>query len=261
MALAKILDTINPFSLDLYHSCKELEVWEDMTDNLISCLKKYNLHVGCVSGEANVLLYNTDIYNVIRELNDFLEIEDDKNVSNDPSFCMVAGPILNVEQDNTSVIIELFREGLLELHYSPYRQSEHFRIGNWRKGKENAKKVYIEKPHSLFAKGTSRKPQLIENPKIVKKYCEKLEGLTKNTDEIKMLNPEKDDVNEYFIFLTSEEISKVREQIVKENRRDLYKTGNEKDLSKDFIEGLLKKLPISPREYPDKVLKPWYTMQ
>lgn len=255
MALVNLLDTINPLSFELYHTCKELEVWEDMTDNLISCLKKYNLHVGCVSGEANVLLYNVEIYNAVSMLSR------NSDAFETPPFSMVAGPILNVEEDNTSVVVELFREGMLNLYYSPYRQSEHFRIGNWGHSKENAKKVYVEKPHSLFAKGTARKPRLIETPKVVKRYCEKLEGLTNNTKEVKHLNPETDDVNDIFIFLTSEEISRVREQIIKENKKDLYKPENERDLSCDLINGLIKKLNIIPRKYPNKDSKPWYATQ
>ena len=57
MALLDILKTIYPLSRSLRNTYKEPDGWKRMIDNLDRCLKDYKLHVSCVSGEANVLLY------------------------------------------------------------------------------------------------------------------------------------------------------------------------------------------------------------
>ena len=121
-----LFSIINPFDKqttrqidNVRYFDQEVEVWNNMVSSLIGCLETYELNVKCVSGEANAILYNSDVYKKVKTLS---QKHPDKKIA------MVAGPII-MTNNKQSCIIELFKNNLVDLYFSPFRRSIHFRIG------------------------------------------------------------------------------------------------------------------------------------
>ncbi len=254
--LKSIQDAIG---VDLYLEAKDIIAWRKMAYQVANCLERHQLFAACITGEATTNLYRDELYEFIHQLAHVLNIDQKLE---EPRLWVVAGPVLNVSSiTNRSVIVELYREHLLNLFYSNYRQPIHYRIGGWNEKKRTGRRevavdVYIEKYHSLSAPVRQRRSENVElktKPDLVGRLVSRFDSLISSDDILKI---DKDDNLDRFLFLNSEEIYSLKTHIVEKYTKNIFKEGNEKELTFNFFKRLLEELDIQPRSYPEKVDKP-----
>lgn len=252
--IKKFARYLNPFDNNIsrqaqivYNIDKEIKKWDKMVSTFINCLDEYKLHVGCVSGEANTLLYNKKIFNnVLRISDEVFKLHGEKP---EKRLTMVAGPIIMLDSNNKSNVIELLRKNLVKLYYSDYRQGSHFRIGGW--GDESNKDnlhAFVELPHNTGEKAFRRRNTILSS----KQDKDKIDHLVVRFNNLIKELPEVDfskELNEKFIFLNYDDIKCVRRYIKDHLGCEAYSIENEKLRNKSFYLDLMKEIGVKRKQY------------
>lgn len=245
-------------NVNMLNEGREIVLWKKIKEAMAVCLNDHDLFVGYVTEEASIRQYDDHIYRYIHLLAKHLKI----TLNEFPRLHFIVGPVINVSTlTGKSVIIELFKEGLLNLYYSEYRQPVHFRIGGWdrekRTGKPTNINVCIEKPHSPLAPIYTRKAILL-NQKIKSHQAKikKMEGQFQSLIESKAIQKiaNESELNK-FIFLTTQEQLTLNGAITEYYKRQGIKTkklfGSEmaEELNANLFMQLLNKAGIKLKPY------------
>ena len=193
-----------------------------------------------VTGEANTMIYNEDLYEAFMET-----YEKTGLLPDDKKTIFIAGPILVVEDKhindkiNGSIVPRLQKHPNCIVYCSNHRQEIHVRVGA-------DIGVYIEEAHGALA--TKRRSWCFENdPNLAKKYRRMIQSLI-NNGEVK-----KSEKSDDFLFLTRSELEKLKRAVNREIKKGNIVSYDEctKDdfleiIEKHNITGSLKKGTFKP---------------
>ena len=177
-----------------------------------------------VSGEANWKIFNNP------ELEESFRYA---KLMKDISICMIAGPILSIEnRDKLNSIIRLAEDGIIKLFISDQRREHHFRIYGMRKlWQEGYHPPLADERHGYYI--TDEIPfGLI----VIGKYISDFDNVISMELAKRSVKPRED-----FILLTSEQINDLRQAIGNDYNFDLLNKDKVKSIlanklcGKDFI--------------------------
>lgn len=237
----------------LYLTEKEFRFWEKIRMELKECLEQYHMYAACIIGEADIRIFDRVAYSYVHKLAKKLDFSPEVE---EPRLLAVVGPMINVDkQTGHSILIELWKNKLLSLYYSPYRQAIHFRLGNWQHNKFYKSKaeseidghVFRGSPHYPRQSAISREKYGISgdsksNPKLVKECFGYLEELLEKDSGLVKIKEESDLSN--FLFLTSDNIDSITQKVLQDFGEKAFSKDNEHRLNKDYFCQIIKKLDI-----------------
>ncbi len=248
---------VKAVGLDLYYEDKDILGWQKMSNQIANCLENHHLFAASVTGEASVDMYRNELYSFIHQLASYYGITPEEEP--EPRLLVITGPILNVSAyTGRSIIVELYREKLLKLFYSPYRQAFHFRIGGWLEAEKTGREVnedfYSERDHDPLASSYLRKKRKVgnkrDNPEHFQELSDRLNNLINSGEVVEVKN---DSDLSQFLFLTSEEIKILKTEVKKGYGEEAFSEPYEKTLNRSYFEKILKELHIPARPYPNGI--------
>lgn len=230
-----------------YYEGKELVDWQRKMNEFADFLERNQMRAEIVAGEANISLYCDEIYEFIYQLAYVCRINPK---SDRPRLSIVAGPIINVsETTGRSIVVELWREGLAGVYFSPHRQARHYMIGGL-----DEREVVVEEPHSPIATSYRQKQTYADmetNPSLVLECRDSFRKLIKPGRSNPVVPVKEESDLERFIFMTSDEIKKIANEAVKDFGKKAFGAENEEKLRWYYFTVAMKTLGIDRREYPE----------